>query len=107
MENGVIELEEGFEIIVFMIEVVGIIEKFLIIYLGLIDDVYVGLKIFLDDGLIGFEVFDINKIDGEIKIKVFNFGILKNKKGVNVLNVSVNFFGIIEKDVSDIVFGIE
>ncbi|MDD9793764.1 pyruvate kinase [Priestia megaterium] len=107
MENGAIELEEGSEIIVSMTEVVGTTEKFSITYPGLIDDVHVGSKILLDDGLIGLEVLDINKTDGEIKTKVLNPGTLKNKKGVNVPNVSVNLPGITEKDASDIVFGIE
>ena len=107
MENGAIELEEGSEIIVSMTEVVGTTEKFSITYPGLIDDVHVGSKILLDDGLIGLEVLDVNKNDGEIKTKVLNPGTLKNKKGVNVPNVSVNLPGITEKDASDIVFGIE
>ena len=107
MENGAIELQEGSEIIVSMTEVVGTTEKFSITYPGLIEDVHVGSKILLDDGLIGLEVLDINKIDGEIKTKVLNPGTLKNKKGVNVPNVSVNLPGITEKDASDIVFGIE
>ena len=107
MENGAIELQEGSEIIVSMTEVVGTTEKFSITYPGLIDDVHVGSKILLDDGLIGLEVLDINKTDGEIKTKVLNPGTLKNKKGVNVPNVSVNLPGITEKDANDIVFGIE
>ncbi|MED3978630.1 pyruvate kinase [Priestia megaterium] len=107
MENGAIELEEGSEIIVSMTEVVGTTKKFSITYPGLIDDVHVGSKILLDDGLIGLEVLDINKTDGEIKTKVLNPGTLKNKKGVNVPNVSVNLPGITEKDANDIVFGIE
>ncbi|AUO11491.1 pyruvate kinase [Priestia megaterium] len=107
MENGAIELQEGSEIIVSMTEVVGTTEKFSITYPGLIEDVHVGSKILLDDGLIGLEVLDINKTDGEIKTKVLNPGTLKNKKGVNVPNVSVNLPGITEKDANDIVFGIE
>ncbi|KWU64509.1 pyruvate kinase [Priestia sp. YIM B13446] len=107
MENGAIELQEGSEIIVSMTEVVGTTEKFSITYPGLIEDVHVGSKILLDDGLIGLEVLEINKTDGEIKTKVLNPGTLKNKKGVNVPNVSVNLPGITEKDANDIVFGIE
>ncbi|MCU7736614.1 pyruvate kinase [Priestia megaterium] len=107
MENGAIELQEGSEIIVSMTEVVGTTEKFSITYPGLIEDVHVGSKILLDDGLIGLEVLEINKTDGEIKTKVLNPGTLKNKKGVNVPNVSVNLPGITEKDANDIVFGIQ
>ena len=107
MENGAIDLEEGSEIIVSMQEVVGTTEKFSITYPGLVEDVHPGSKILLDDGLIGLEVLEVNKVAGEIKTKVLNPGTLKNKKGVNVPNVSVNLPGITEKDANDIVFGIE
>lgn len=107
MENGAIDLEEGSEIIVSMQEVVGTTEKFSITYPGLVEDVHPGSKILLDDGLIGLEVLEVNKAAGEIKTKVLNPGTLKNKKGVNVPNVSVNLPGITEKDANDIVFGIE
>ncbi|TYR82174.1 pyruvate kinase [Priestia megaterium] len=106
MENGAIDLVEGSEIIVSMQEVVGTTEKFSITYPGLIEDVQKGSKILLDDGLIGLEVLEVNKVAGEIRTKVLNPGTLKNKKGVNVPNVSVNLPGITEKDANDIVFGI-
>ncbi|WP_110114094.1 pyruvate kinase [Bacillus sp. CGMCC 1.16541] len=107
MENGAIELQEGQNIIVSMEEVIGTVDKFSITYPGLVDDVQPGSKILLDDGLIGLEVLEINKAAGEITTKVLNPGTLKNKKGVNVPNVSVKLPGITEKDASDIVFGIE
>lgn len=106
MENGVIIMKIGDLVCIFMIEVLGINEKFLIIYLELINDVNVGLYIFLDDGLIDLEVIDIDCDVNEIVIVVKNEGVLKNKKGVNVLGVFVNLLGIIEKDVNDICFGI-
>jgi pyruvate kinase len=107
MENGAIELKEGSEVIISMEEVLGTPEKFSITYTGLIDDVTVGSKILLDDGLIGLEVLAIDKEKGEIKTKVLNSGVLKNKKGVNVPGVRVNLPGITEKDAQDILFGIE
>jgi pyruvate kinase len=107
MENGAIELKEGSEVIISMEEVLGTPEKFSITYAGLIDDVTVGSKILLDDGLIGLEVLAIDKEKGEIKTKVLNSGVLKNKKGVNVPGVRVNLPGITEKDAQDIIFGIE
>jgi pyruvate kinase len=107
MENGAIELERGSEAIVSMQEVLGTPEKFSITYDSLIDDVEVGSKILLDDGLIGLEVISLDKGAGEIKTKVLNSGTLKNKKGVNVPGVSVNLPGITDKDASDILFGIE
>jgi pyruvate kinase len=107
MENGAIELKTGNNVIVSMNEVLGTEEKFSITYQGLIEDVHVGSKILLDDGLIGLEVIKINPAQAEIHTKILNSGTLKNKKGVNVPGVSVKLPGITEKDQKDIIFGIE
>jgi pyruvate kinase len=107
MVNGAIELTSGDNIIISMTEVEGTTEKFSITYPGLIDDVHVGSKILLDDGLIGLEVLNIDKEQNEILTKILNSGTLKNKKGVNVPGVSVKLPGITEKDTNDIIFGIE
>ncbi|MFC0473275.1 pyruvate kinase [Halalkalibacter kiskunsagensis] len=105
LENGVVELKAGDELIVSMTEVVGNNKKISVTYPGLINDVGPGSKILLDDGLIGLEVTEV--ADGELVTKVLNSGTLKNKKGVNVPNVSVNLPGITEKDAEDIKFGID
>lgn len=107
MQNGSIELKAGENVIVSMTEVEGTVEKFSITYPGLIDDVQIGSKILLDDGLIGLEVTKIDKSTNEIHTKILNSGTLKNKKGVNVPGVSVKLPGITEKDTKDILFGIE
>ncbi|WP_413308314.1 pyruvate kinase [Bacillus sp. 1P10SD] len=107
MVNGAIELKAGENVIVSMTEVEGTTEKFSVTYQGLIEDVHVGSKILLDDGLIGLEVMEVNKAANEIHTKILNSGTLKNKKGVNVPGVSVNLPGITEKDTKDILFGIE
>src|SRR5574342_823556 len=61
MVGGAIELQAGNDIIVSMVEVEGTLEKFSVTYPGLIDDIHVGSKILLDDGLIGLEVTAIDK----------------------------------------------
>lgn len=104
-ENGVAELVAGQEVVISMEEVLGTAEKFSITYPGLVDDVEIGSKILLDDGLIELEVIEIG--EKELKTKIMNSGTIKNKKGVNVPNVSVNLPGITEKDANDIRFGIE
>ncbi|WP_110927202.1 pyruvate kinase [Bacillus massiliglaciei] len=106
MENGSITLTAGSDIIISMTEVLGTPEKFSITYEGLLHDVEAGSKILLDDGLIGLEVTGIDRDAKEIKAKVLNNGVLKNKKGVNVPGVSVKLPGITEKDEKDILFGI-
>lgn len=105
MENGELHLQAGNEIIISMTEVTGTAEKFSITYPGLIHDVDKGSKILLDDGLIELEVLD--KQNDEIRTKIINSGVLKNKKGVNVPNVVINLPAMTEKDAQDILFGIE
>ncbi|SFB17332.1 MULTISPECIES: pyruvate kinase [unclassified Bacillus (in: firmicutes)] len=107
MVNGGFELTSGSQSIISMNEVEGTPEKFSVTYPGLIEDVHVGSRILLDDGLIGLEVTEIDKEANEIHVNVLNSGTLKNKKGVNVPGVSVNLPGITEKDTQDILFGIE
>jgi len=104
-EGGQAELKTGNEVIITTEPVMGTAEKFAVSYEGLIDDVHVGSRILIDDGLIGLEVIGIEGKD--IRTKILNSGLVKNKKGVNVPNVRVNLPGITEKDVSDIEFGIE
>jgi len=104
-ENGQAELKIGEEVVISTKQVLGTAEKFSVSYEGLYDDVEVGSHILIDDGLIELEV--LGKEQGEIRTKVLNSGVVKNKKGVNVPNVSIKLPGITEKDVQDIVFGIE
>ncbi|MDT8859416.1 pyruvate kinase [Alkalihalobacillus sp. MEB130] len=105
LEGGVAELTAGDELIISMTEVVGNNKKISVTYPGLVNDVHPGSKILLDDGLIGLEVTEVG--EEQLVTKVLNSGTLKNKKGVNVPNVSVNLPGITEKDAADIKFGIE
>ncbi|PAE17369.1 pyruvate kinase [Virgibacillus sp. 7505] len=107
LQGGEANIEKGDEIFVSMTELEGTKERFSVTYPGLINDVHVGSKFLLDDGLIELEVLDIDKANNEIKTRALNSGLLKNKKGVNVPGVSVNLPGITDKDASDIQFGIE
>ncbi len=104
-ENGQAELKAGAEVVISTKQVLGTVEKFSVSYEGLYDDVEAGSRILIDDGLIELEVLE--KVSSEIRTKVLNSGVVKNKKGVNVPNVSIQLPGITEKDVQDIIFGIE
>ncbi|MGM8366277.1 pyruvate kinase [Virgibacillus sp. W0181] len=105
--EGKAEIIKDHMINISMKDIEGTAERFSVTYDRLINDVSVGSKILLDDGLIELEVLDIDKQNDEIKTKALNSGVIKNKKGVNVPNVSVNLPGITEKDANDILFGIE
>ncbi|WP_408007173.1 pyruvate kinase [Pseudalkalibacillus sp. A8] len=104
LENGEVELKAGQDLIVSMEEVIGDETKISVTYPGLVNDVKVGSKILLDDGLFELEVTKVE--DKQLHTRVLNSGTLKNKKGVNVPNVSVNLPGITDKDARDIEFGI-
>ena len=106
-KDGRADIEKGQTVYISMDEVEGTAERFSVSYSGLIDDVEVGSKILIDDGLIELEVVNIDKEKNEIETKALNSGEVKNKKGVNVPNVSLNLPGITEKDRQDIIFGIE
>ncbi|MEN2765583.1 pyruvate kinase [Ornithinibacillus xuwenensis] len=106
-KEGQADLVQGNTVYISMNEVEGTAERFSITYPGLIDDVHVGSRILLDDGLIELEVVEIDQSNKELKTVALNSGLIKNKKGVNVPNVSVNLPGITDKDAKDIEFGIE
>src|SRR5699024_12313829 len=108
MADGKFDIVKGQTINISMDEAVkGTKERFAITYPNLINDVHVGSKILLDDGLVELAVTDILKEESELVTKALNSGVLKDKKGVNVPNVSVNLPGMTEKDAKDILFGIE
>lgn len=104
-EGGQAELKEGAEVTILMKQVVGTSERFSVTYEGLYDDVEIGSRLLIDDGLMELEV--TAKQNGELKAKVIHGGIVKNKKGVNVPNVKIRLPGITEKDKADIIFGME
>ncbi|ALX48344.1 pyruvate kinase [Lentibacillus amyloliquefaciens] len=105
--EGEAEIVKDSVVHVTMDEVEGTAERFSVTYGGLVNDVQKGSKILLDDGLIELEVLEVDKENSELKTKALNSGTIKNKKGVNVPNVSVNLPGITEKDAGDIEFGIK
>ncbi|MEC5421954.1 pyruvate kinase [Virgibacillus sp. C22-A2] len=106
-KDGQAELVQGRTVYITMKDVEGTAERFSITYDELINDVHQGSKILLDDGLIELEVVAVDKENMELETVALNSGIIKNKKGVNVPNVSVNLPGITEKDAADIKFGVE
>ncbi|WP_053218931.1 pyruvate kinase [Virgibacillus senegalensis] len=107
LKDGEAQLTKGDTVYVSMEDIEGTAERISVTYPDLINDVHIGSKLLLDDGLIELEVEEILKDKNELKTKALNSGLLKNKKGVNVPNVSVNLPGMTEKDAKDIEFGIE
>ncbi len=75
-------------------------------YEGLAQDVEVGNKILIDDGLIELEVVEVVS-ETDVRCLVLNGGTVKDHKGINLPDTSVNLPAITEKDIEDIKFGIE
>ena len=100
-----VELVEGETFVLTTEEIVGDNTRVSITYEGLVEDVKVGGKILIDDGLIELEVTEIEGT--EITCKIINGGELGQRKGVNVPNVPIRLPAITEKDKDDIRFGVE
>lgn len=102
--NDGVELKNGQEFsFICGDEILGDDKRCSITYDILYKDIKVGGSILVDDGLLKFEVVDV--IGQEIKCKVLVGGMIKNHKGVNVPNVSIQLPSITEKDKTDIIFG--
>lgn len=104
--EGTIELEQDDIFTLTTRDILGDKSIISISYKGLPNDVKVGGRILIDDGLVELKVIEI--IDNtEIKCIAINSGTLKNHKGVNVPGVPINLPAVTKKDVEDIRFGIE
>ena len=76
-----------------------------ITYQTLANDVTVGKRILIDDGLIELTVDSVDGMD--IHCTVQNDGVISNHKGVNVPGIHANMPYMSEGDKEDILFGIE
>ncbi len=105
IENNQAELVKGSTVRIAMEEIVGNAEKFSVSYSELINDVELGTKILIDDGLIELNVTEIDRENNEIVTQVLNTGTIKTKKGINVPGAKLNLPAITDKDEADIRFG--
>ena len=100
-----VTLKEGSEFILYTEEMTGNETGCCVTYPGLAKDVKAGDRILIDDGLIELKVKQIKS--GNIVCHVENGGELGERKGVNVPNVKVKLPAVTEKDIDDILFGIQ
>jgi len=71
-------------------------------YPELAEDLRVGNRILIDDGLVELEVVSIMKPD--IECRVLNNGVLKSRKGINLPGVDISLPSLTKKDRADIDF---
>jgi pyruvate kinase len=74
-------------------------------YDGLLNDVVIGDRILMDDGLLELRVKSIDS--SYVKCVVINGGPLSSHKGINLPGVKVSIPSLTEKDKDDLKFGIE
>lgn len=117
-KDGKAELVDGQSFTLTTEEITGDSTRVSITYKNLHNDIKVGNKILIDDGLIEMEVTAIHAAADakphangsqpmDIVCRVINGGTVSNKKGVNVPNVELSMPYISEKDYSDIMFAVE
>ena len=105
-ENKSVELVQGEIFTLTSRDIMGDINIVNQSYENLPKDVVPGDRILIDDGLVELKVLEV--VDGtDIKCEVINNGVLSNHKGVNVPGVIINLPAITEKDIKDIIFGVE
>ena len=104
--KGKIQLRQGRTFTLTSRDIIGDEEIVSMSYKGLPNDVKVGGRILIDDGLVELEVVEIEN-STDIKCIAINNGILTDHKGVNVPNVKINLPAVTDKDIEDIKFGIK
>ncbi|MDO4166469.1 MAG: pyruvate kinase [Eubacteriales bacterium] len=102
--DGHVELHAGDNFILTGREVEGDASMVSITYPELVEDIQVGERILIDDGLIEMEVTEIDGPDIHCLVK--NEGVVSNHKGINVPDVHLSMPYLSEKDREDILFGI-
>jgi len=97
-----IELKKGKTLWLTQQKVKGTHEKIPFDYQGPLRSIRNGQHIFIDDGNIDLEVSGRTK--NSLKAKVIAGGLLKDYKGVNIPEARLEFGGISQKDIEDILF---
>ena len=103
-KDGRVTLEEGQLFTLTADEVEGTKDKVSVTYNRLYEDLEVGMRVLIDDGLIEMTVEQVDRTN--IVCRVINGGIVSNHKGVNVPDVDLSMPYISDKDREDILFGI-
>ena len=103
-QNGPVHLKTGQSFTLTTDDVPGDETRCSITYADLPQDVKPGNTILLDDGLVRLTVLETTA--REIRCRVENDGVMKDKKGVNVPGVSLSMPYMSQRDREDILFGI-
>lgn len=98
-------LKKGEKVIITTEQITGDAKKFSVSYEGMARDVNPGDTILLDDGYVSVKV--LATTDVEMECEILNTGAMKDRRGVNVPGVTLNFEFMSKKDKNDIIWACE
>lgn len=104
IDGGYITLQQGQTFFLTIDSVTATSEQIGVNYQGLADDVNIGDTILLDDGKLALRVLSLHGND--IRTEVLVGGRLGEHKRVSLPGIKVNLPALMEKDISDIQFGV-
>jgi len=104
VEDGT-ELVEGSRVVLAPGDFTGDASRLSTSYENLADDVRLGHRLLIDDGLIGLRVESIE--DGEVICEVLEGGPVSSHKGLNFPDSTLSIRGLTPKDIEDLRFGME
>ncbi|MCL2169751.1 MAG: pyruvate kinase [Defluviitaleaceae bacterium] len=105
-EEGEVAVERGQKFTLTPRQTSGTNEIVSVTYPDLYNDVSVGSKVLIDDGLIELRVVNITDT-GDVECVVVNGGIIGSNKGINLPEAYVSLPSLTQQDIEDIKFGIE
>lgn len=104
-KDGMIRIEQGQDFTLTSEDVEGDETKVSVTYKDIAKDLKADDRVLIDDGLVEFTVISVD--EKNVYMKAVNSGELSDRKGVNLPSVKVNLPTLTEKDVEDLIFGIE
>ena len=104
-KDGHIQLNDGDEFTFTTEDIIGDQSRVSVTYAGLVDDLSIGDRVLVNNGLVIFEV--ISKTGKDVKCKVITGGELSNRKSMSFPNKVLKQTFLSEQDKSDLLFGIE
>ncbi|MBE3559258.1 MAG: pyruvate kinase [Ktedonobacteraceae bacterium] len=104
LDGGPVQLADGSQVTITTRDVVGTAETISTTYRQLPQDVKVGDRILLNDGLLELRVLEKDATD--VRCLVVHGGMLGEHKGINLPGVAVSAPALTEKDRDDLRFGV-
>lgn len=104
-KDGMIRIDQGQDFTLTSEDIEGDEAKVSVTYKDIAKDLKADDRVLIDDGLVEFTVISVD--ENNVYMKAVNSGELSDRKGVNLPSVKVNLPTLTEKDIEDLIFGIE